>query len=579
MRANRKKEKEVLQKKTTTGGNGKKVDPPNYGLSFIDKPIQRKVNKTGLPDHVRSGVESLSGIDMSDVRVHYNSSQPAQLSAHAYAQGNQIHIGPGQEKHLPHEAWHVVQQKQGRVKPTMQMKNLGVNDDTSLEAEADTMGSKAVQRKATNRALKKEAAQGSAVQRYSFFNPGRKIRAAPVIAAISKNDWDQQVKNQLSRPGRVFNGDPAQTIQLVDEVSTELGRYEAAAGRPIEQLMLLGKIQTNITDLKGTNTSEPWTGFLARGEVWHTVTTFHTLIQNAIAAHLNYGYQPLSAPDPVGAPTNTVSDYHFGLNEAGAVHDLGHRMDHILNQGGGTVAEYDWNDPADIGAPPAHVPPGTHTRLSGGIGLGQSAPSAAPGISAARHNASINNTVVYPDKFQQHTRARKQYNNPTAKPVRETNWTDVHVGVDYSKSALMDQLVQGKTIHFHLTGLQSRWKGGANVMNGQDFRETLAKNGAYVPTPGSGPFGTIKDDVTLRELRFIYRFWTRPLALQPDPTALVPNPPTHNYTFQGHVIFYYKPAGGTIKKVPPPWLWGNAETGDSITGMAPADITNFHNRR
>ncbi|MEM7041075.1 MAG: DUF4157 domain-containing protein [Bacteroidota bacterium] len=36
--------------------------------------------------------------------------------AHAYDQGTDIHIGPGQEKHLPHEAWHVVQQKQGRVR-------------------------------------------------------------------------------------------------------------------------------------------------------------------------------------------------------------------------------------------------------------------------------------------------------------------------------------------------------------------------------------------------------------------------------------------------------------------------------
>ena len=43
---------------------------------------------------------------------------PNESEAHAYAQGTDIHIGPGQEKHLPHEAWHVVQQKQGRVKPT-----------------------------------------------------------------------------------------------------------------------------------------------------------------------------------------------------------------------------------------------------------------------------------------------------------------------------------------------------------------------------------------------------------------------------------------------------------------------------
>ena len=48
------------------------------------------------------------------------SDQPDETEGNAYAQGTDIHIGPGQEKHLPHEAWHVVQQKQGRVKPTEQ---------------------------------------------------------------------------------------------------------------------------------------------------------------------------------------------------------------------------------------------------------------------------------------------------------------------------------------------------------------------------------------------------------------------------------------------------------------------------
>jgi hypothetical protein len=53
---------------------------------------------------------------------------------------------PGQEKHLPHEAWHVVQQKQGRVKPTMQMKDkVNVNDDEVLEREADVMGGKSIE--------------------------------------------------------------------------------------------------------------------------------------------------------------------------------------------------------------------------------------------------------------------------------------------------------------------------------------------------------------------------------------------------------------------------------------------------
>lgn len=91
-----------------------------------NQPIaQRQVikpNNTGLPDQLKTGIESLSGMNMDGVKVHYNSSRPAELNALAYAQGRDIHLASGQEQHLPHEAWHVVQQAQGRVRPTMQMK-------------------------------------------------------------------------------------------------------------------------------------------------------------------------------------------------------------------------------------------------------------------------------------------------------------------------------------------------------------------------------------------------------------------------------------------------------------------------
>lgn len=103
---------------------------------------EKKSNKTGLPDSLKAGIENLSGMAMDDVRVHYNSSKPSQLQALAYTQGTDIHVGTGQERHLPHEAWHVVQQKQGRVKPTMQMKKVHINDDVGLEREADMMGKK-----------------------------------------------------------------------------------------------------------------------------------------------------------------------------------------------------------------------------------------------------------------------------------------------------------------------------------------------------------------------------------------------------------------------------------------------------
>ncbi|MFQ5525114.1 MAG: DUF4157 domain-containing protein [Thermoanaerobaculia bacterium] len=98
----------------------------------------------GLPPSLRTGIESLSGIAMNDVRVHRNSSKPRQLNALAYTQGTDIHVAPGQEHHLPHEAWHVVQQKQGRVRPTMQMKGKGINDSADLEHEANDMGARAL---------------------------------------------------------------------------------------------------------------------------------------------------------------------------------------------------------------------------------------------------------------------------------------------------------------------------------------------------------------------------------------------------------------------------------------------------
>ncbi|MBL8499696.1 MAG: DUF4157 domain-containing protein [Nitrosomonas sp.] len=126
-------EEEELQKKAAT-------DAP----AQLKEQSSAKPNDTGLPDNLKSGIESLSGLSMDSVRVHYNSSQPAQLNALAYAQGTDIHVAPGQEQHLPHEAWHVVQQAQGRVKPTVQMAGQQVNDDRGLETEADLMGERAV---------------------------------------------------------------------------------------------------------------------------------------------------------------------------------------------------------------------------------------------------------------------------------------------------------------------------------------------------------------------------------------------------------------------------------------------------
>ncbi|PRC91835.1 DUF4157 domain-containing protein [Solimicrobium silvestre] len=176
-------EEEPLQAKSVESGTAQRAEQ-----------AAQKLNNTGLPDNLKSGIEALSGMSMDHVKVHYNSPQPAQLNAHAYAQGSEIHVAPQQEKHLPHEAWHVVQQAQGRVKPTMQMKlDVAVNDDVGLEAEADVMGAKAL-------------ASAQLVQK----NETRMFASAQVSAQAKTSTAPQQKANNSAFTPQIKSGMPFQ---------------------------------------------------------------------------------------------------------------------------------------------------------------------------------------------------------------------------------------------------------------------------------------------------------------------------------------------------------------------------------
>ena len=138
---------QLKSNKESTTNDASNNDASNNDASNNDAS-NNDASDNGLPFQLKSGIEQLSGISMDDVKVHRNSDKPAQLQAHAFAQGTDIHIASGQEKHLPHEAWHVVQQKQGRVQPTTMMKaKVPINDDQGLEKEADVMGARALQMK------------------------------------------------------------------------------------------------------------------------------------------------------------------------------------------------------------------------------------------------------------------------------------------------------------------------------------------------------------------------------------------------------------------------------------------------
>jgi ssDNA-binding Zn-finger/Zn-ribbon topoisomerase 1 len=160
---------------------------------------------------------------MSDVRVQYNSSKPAQVGALAYTQGTDIHVAPGQEWCTAHEAWHVVQQKQGRVNLTIQLKDgVAVNDDQSLEHEADVMGAKALQMHRADHATFSPIAQATVLEAQ---DKGSKEASEAPGAAIGAF-WEKGHLNFLSSSEsqlviqRVKGNCPVCSTDNVDGITT-----------------------------------------------------------------------------------------------------------------------------------------------------------------------------------------------------------------------------------------------------------------------------------------------------------------------------------------------------------------------
>ncbi|UII27020.1 DUF4157 domain-containing protein [Fulvivirga maritima] len=92
-----------------------------------------------LPDPLRHKLEYISGYYLGDVEIFFNSTKPEAINVAAYAYGNSIFISPGYEYTLAHEAWHVIQQKQGRVTISGINNGVPVNNNLQLEGEACNM--------------------------------------------------------------------------------------------------------------------------------------------------------------------------------------------------------------------------------------------------------------------------------------------------------------------------------------------------------------------------------------------------------------------------------------------------------
>lgn len=107
-------------------------------------------NRTGISTPVLRSMERGLGRDLSAIRVHPESGEATRLGAQAFTRGNDIHVAPGRfaphtesgRALIGHELAHVVQQANGRVRPTTKVAGVPVNDDPGLEREADAVGAR-----------------------------------------------------------------------------------------------------------------------------------------------------------------------------------------------------------------------------------------------------------------------------------------------------------------------------------------------------------------------------------------------------------------------------------------------------
>ncbi|HEX2689253.1 MAG TPA: DUF4157 domain-containing protein, partial [Kofleriaceae bacterium] len=199
-------------------------------------------------------MEGAFGVGFSAVRIHEGPHAQA-LGALAYTQGTDIHFAPGRyqpnsqsgQELLGHELAHVVQQAQGRAPATAQAKGVDVNDDPSLEAEADAMGA---------RAVRGERARGSG----GALAP---VAAATIQArrsSVVQRAMGMELETTVSIHGESGYHDPVYDNKTLGwKITSDDERMEFVT-RPLETksdlLMVIGQIQGFVTAAQRLTTSQ-----------------------------------------------------------------------------------------------------------------------------------------------------------------------------------------------------------------------------------------------------------------------------------------------------------------------------------
>jgi hypothetical protein len=201
-----------------------------------------------LPKAVQAQMEDSLGADFTGVKIVPESAAAPRIRANAFTQAETVHFAPGKydpasaagKELIGHELAHVVQQRQGRVRPSFQGQGLAINTDRGLETEADRLG--------------KAAARGEATPTPASARTGSSgVAAAPVIQGdfavaptvanpVFQDLTAQQVTRALSFDRIAFTdadeiavvrdvlGIAAEPAAVDEDFVRAVGRYQAQNG-------------------------------------------------------------------------------------------------------------------------------------------------------------------------------------------------------------------------------------------------------------------------------------------------------------------------------------------------------------
>lgn len=191
----------------------KQISAPAFNPSAIVQtkkdtslPTSKKNSGEKLPDTLQAKMETSFDSNFSNVKINTNSSEASSMGAKAFAQGNEISFSPGAyqpetqegQKLIGHELTHVVQQRNTNIPATTQFSGLNINQDESLEREADQKGTLAAQGRKTGMSSSNQSTIQPVAQGFGFNNGIDFIKKTKNQGLNKANDLKKTLNNKSS---------------------------------------------------------------------------------------------------------------------------------------------------------------------------------------------------------------------------------------------------------------------------------------------------------------------------------------------------------------------------------------------